>query len=169
MRSRRRESQTRRKIWRKDVQRIPCFLPEDQRCCQLAWLAHGWSCKVCGASSRSGSYWAARGIYGGRFLTSTPPWWCECGSELGNNKNMSSCGSCWWLCTVQLVCWLMELLGPWSEIHDNIWTCLVEVPHWGYGLLEADRSRQIVLAEVREYGRIAETIPGLCKILSGHV
>ena len=85
------------------------------------------------------------------------------------NKNMSSCGSCWWLCTVQLVCWLMELLGPWSEIHDNIWTCLVEVPHWGYGPLEADRSRQIVLAEVRECGRIAETIPGLCKILSGHV
>ena len=86
MRSRRRESQTRRKIWRKDVQRIICFLPEDQRCCQLAWLAHGWSCKVCGASSRSGSYWAARGIYGGRFLTSTPPWWCECGSELGKKQ-----------------------------------------------------------------------------------
>ena len=63
----------------------------------------------------------------------------------------------------------MELLGPWSEIHDNIWTYLVEVPHWGYGPLEADRSRQIVLAEVREYGRIAEAIPGLCKILSGHV
>ena len=69
---------------------------------------------------------------------------------------------------MQLVCWLMELLGPWSEIHDNIWTCLVEVPHWGYGPLEADRSREIVLAEVREYGRIAEAIPGLCKILSGH-
>ena len=143
------------------------FLDDADRCCEPAWLSRGWCCRSCGKTGDAGSFQAACGIYGGRFWARAyMPSGCECGWELKgwNNFNWASCGSCWWVCTVQLVSRLMELLGPWSEIHDCIWLCLIESPQWGVDLEEAMLAQLILLAQVREYGRFAETVPALCKV-----
>ena len=109
------------------------FVPEGQTCCTEAWAARGWFCRWCGKDHATGSEEAARGIYGGRFWDFWGmPEHCECGEELRGwtNFNLASCGSCWWVCTQQLVGRLLQLLGPWSPIHDCIWMCLIEPPQW---------------------------------------
>jgi len=131
------------------------FVPEGTRCCEEAWLARGWFCRWCGKDGDTGTFEAARGIYGGisRDFMDMPSW-CECGWELRGwvNYNLASCGSCWWACTQQLVAFFLKLLGPWSEIHDNIFLCLIEGPCWAARPADEEADILWMLEQIREFG-----------------
>ena len=129
------------------------LVPEGQTCCTEAWLARGWFCRWCGKDETTGYCEAASGIYGGLFWDfDDHPSYCECGWELQGwtNFNLASCGSCWWVCTKQLAGRLLQLFGPWSDIHDSIWMCLIESPTWGVAREDAVAARAWMLDRVRE-------------------
>ena len=128
-------------------------MPEGQTCCTDAWLTRGWFCRWCGRDETTGFSEASSGIYGGLFWGFVDhPSYCECGWELQGwtNFNLASCGSCWWVCTKQLAGRLLQLFGPWSDIHDSIWMCLIESPTWGVAREDAVAARAWMLDRVRE-------------------
>ena len=132
-------------------------------CCRGAWLLQGWLCRYCGRDAEIGPEEAARGIFGGRSHDwNDMPSFCECGWELRGwtNFNYSSCGSCYWVLTMQLVRRLLQDFGPWSQIHDNIFECLLEPPCYGVRPAEAASERAKDLESVRLYGQLVEGGPG---------
>ena len=130
-------------------------MPEGTRCCEQAWLARGWFCRWRGKDSDTGTFEAARGIYGGisRDFMDMPSW-CECGWELRGwvNYTLASRGSCWWVCTQQLVAFFLKRLGPWSEIHDNTFLCLIEGPCWAARPADEEADILWILEQIREFG-----------------
>ena len=129
----------------------PIFLT----CCQDGWLARGWFCRWCGRDEESGRQETARGIYDGRSNDwSDMPSHCECGYELQgwNNLNVTSCGSCYWVLTRQFVRHLLEVIGPWSHIHERIFIFLIESRTYSDTESNDAMSRAEDLAEVRLYG-----------------
>ena len=144
------------------------LVPEGQACCTEAWLGRGWFCRWCGRDEETGSKQAARGIYGGLSWDFFDcPSSCECGWELRawGNFNLASCGSCWWICTLQLKARLFRLLGGgWSHIHELIWMFLIEAPQWGCDREEAVAARTWLLARIREYGLQSAGQAPLCQL-----
>ena len=144
------------------------FVPRGQVCCTEAWLARGWFCRWCGRDEETGSKQVARGIYGGLYWDFFEcPSFCECGWELRawGNFNLASCGSCWWICTLQLKARLFRLLGGgWSPIHELIWMFLIEAAQWGCDQKEAAAARTWMLARIRDYGRQSAGQAPLCQL-----
>ena len=146
------------------------LVPSGQSCCKEAWLARGWFCRWCGRDEATGSKQAARGIYGGLINSFYDcPDFCECGWELRawGKFNLASCGSCWWVCSLQLNTWLCRLLGGgWSSIHELIWMFLIEAAQWGCDKQEAAATRNWLLARIRDYRRPSSGPASRCQRLS---
>ena len=115
--------------------------PWVRTCCQDGWLARGWFCRCCGRDSASGRHIARLGIYG--YYWSLCVSQCVCGRVLPlHNWNSVSCPGCYWVLTRQLVRHLLEQFGPWSHIHERIFSFLIdEGSDWLTGF-----------AEVRQHG-----------------
>ena len=100
--------------------------PWVRTCCLDGWLQRGWSCRRCRRDAHSGRRAAARGIYGGRANDCWGmPSQCACGREL-HSFNYASCRSCYWVLTRQLIRRFLDLLGPWTPLHEHIFSFLIE-------------------------------------------
>ena len=101
--------------------------PWVRTCCQDMWLGLGWFCHWCGRSQDWGTETTAQGIYGGRdndIMES--PLQCECGCRLAQQFNYTSCRGCYWVITRHLVRRFLAVLGPWSHLHEHIFSYLIE-------------------------------------------
>jgi hypothetical protein len=50
------------------------------------------------------------------------------------------------------VAFFLKLLGPWSEIHDNIFLCLIEGPCWAARPADEEADILWMLEKIREFG-----------------
>jgi len=131
-------------------------------CCRDSWLARGWFCRWCGRDDHSGTELATWGVYGSRSSDiHVAPSWCECGWELQGWRyfNWASCGSCWTVCTRQLVHRLWELLDYWSEPHELIFAFLVDTPAYTLPQHEQKAACDWVLGQIRDMGRRFDFVP----------
>ena len=80
---------------------------------------------------------------------------------------MASCGSCYWVLTRQLVRHLLEVIGPWSHIHERIFIFLIESRTYGDSLSNDARYRAEDLAEVRLYGLLQGNPKHTPRVCSG--